>query len=820
MYHLDPESLALVDWSSPNSTLLYAADLQGPHGVTACEYTPGPGEVILYDAVLDWRTVTAIRTTRSTYSLDDRGPVPGPLPYRLLTPRPIARRSTWRDALRLPETFVRVETTDNAVLTSVRGPQADRAITTIMCTAAARRAPEPQQYLPQLVKTLYSIDNWKQATPVHQALADAVRAAEALDRQTRHKLGWGMPPRGRESRHCRACGRPPPNGKYRWRNRICTECRPPGEEQRLWVTEAGRQVHEQYPVPNCYPGQVCVAGEQLLAPPEKLEDVDFQSADVYISSGLVPGAQGKWFPLVQNGCFAQRQFHQLAGHDTPDDRRLKLVGYGFSGVRPTVCARTCYVGAKSMILRAMLRPKYEPEPGIWERVVQPYLRNYLPHFDDVERMSDAEWLASMPPNRRRPLSDAQVLFSATGWHKTYEWFHSFPKSEKGPAFKKGADPCIFYPATHANDRLIQGPHDVTHVIAGPWIKPCVGVLKRLWHENHYLFYGSTTPRKLQVWLERVATPGRVAFWTDLSAFDNSHNRQTWDTVHTIYRRFVRDDDFWTVLAAWESPKARMRDLKYEMNRVLNASGRDDTAFANGLLNGLATLLSFCAAWNRLPLELLSPEMIEAFGGVADISITGDDTLGFMDDPGTAWPDIAEAAKANLGRLGFTCKAVEASRNYCEAVYLGMRPLRVQNRWTWVKTLGRCLYKFGWRQDPRGDDQAWYLGVCEQVVKVCRNSPVLFDIAEHSLRLCPGAKRTPYQGELDRPWDLLNADFSYPAYDQQTIHDLCSAYPGPAGQLLLTPAAVQATIRDVRACRRLPVVLADPVVLSAIWADDL
>jgi hypothetical protein len=138
-------------------------------------------------------------------------------------------------------------------------------------------------------------------------------------------------------------------------------------------------------------------------------------------------------------------------------------------------------------------------------------------------------------------------------------------------------------------------------------------------------------------------------------------------------------------------------------------------------------------------------------------------------------------------------------------------------------LGRALYKFGWRCDPSGDNAAWYTGVCEQVVRVCKNAPILFDIAQRSLELRAGCRSTPYRGDRgdwDREWDLLNADFSYPDYDEQTLLDTASAYTDGEKGYLLTVDQIKRTIAHVRAVERLPVVLDDEVISLMIWADDL
>lgn len=178
------------------------------------------------------------------------------------------------------------------------------------------------------------------------------------------------------------------------------------------------------------------------------------------------------------------------------------------------------------------------------------------------------------------------------------------------------------------DRLINAPHDVTHVIAGPKIKPYMGWLKRQWTYDSVLFYGGTEPEKLLMWLRRATSQPRFVFWSDISMMDTSHCEESWDFVEHFYRQHLGDPVFRKVLGAWRVPHGTLGNLRYR-GRCMNASGRDDTALANALLNGVAMLLSVTAAWYQIEVKEVGIQHIHRISDELLLSVCGDDSLGWL-----------------------------------------------------------------------------------------------------------------------------------------------------------------------------------------------
>lgn len=832
-FHLCESAMSLYNFKRTGSAYLYAVESAGglitANGDNVIQVQHG-AEVLTYNTGPAYDTIRYVRSTRGRYELVDCGVLEGPVTYRLFLLNPRERFQTWRDMLRLPETFVRFERREQGRQKLAQCPNVGKTEVTIACTVAAAHLPEDERYIPNLLRVNYAANEWRVPQDPTTAVARAVAYHRCLSKDQWTRMGFGVTPQ--DPKACASCGRSPPEAPYRWRNRLCQECKPRGREQKYYVTTAGLHIWLNFDCGTAYPGQVCIPGEQFYPPQSKLDRIDWKSADLEIALELVsPTMQASPDFHCYQGRVAvmEHNYRQLMAHlfeqsaKNPGVCRLKLVGVGVSGCRPTVPARTIFIALKAVLTRAMLTPETVPEPGIFLDCFLPFMReHFLPLFRFLVRMMDEAWLSHMPARRRRPLTDACREYQENGLEKADLEFKSFPKSEKGPAFTvlNGT----LAPIQSCNDRLICGPSDKSHAVAGPWIRPALQVLKDFFNYKMPVFYASTCPRKLQNWLERVAQPGRRAIWLDLSCFDNSYSDQAWDLVELTYKQYVHDPDFWRVLAAWRKPKANCKGLFYQMRRTVNASGRDDTAYANGLLNSFVVTWSVVAAYVGCSVREVTWGLVMGLEGAIDMAYCGDDTLGFVTErQGMDWQDFSARVNKNIAAFGFWSKGLCSSHQYEKAVFLANRPLRVGGRWTWVKTLGRALYKMGWRMDPKGDDRAWYLGVCQQVTVACKNAPVYYDIAARVTAITAGCKVTPYRPErgLDQGrFDLLDSPLDYPNYDEQTLQDLASAYTCPEKGFMVTVADVKACIARVSLIRAIPVVLDDPFLKICMETDEM
>jgi hypothetical protein len=391
------------------------------------------------------------------------------------------------------------------------------------------------------------------------------------------------------------------------------------------------------------------------------------------------------------------------------------------------------------------------------------------------------------------------LYYSMGWNYKYGKFHSFIKDEFLPFFSKD-DMCLL-PLREFVARLINAPHDVTHVIAGPKIKPFLGWLKDQWRWDTNLFYGSTTPDKLHLWLQRATEQPRFVFWSDYSMFDSSHNEDTWEFVESFYSQYKHDVDFQRVLAAWRRPCGTLGDLKYQ-GRVMNASGRDDTALANAILNGVAMLLSVTAAWCKIPLEQVDKSHLLRMESELLLSVCGDDALGFLPvcDPLRARHFLHDC-KLNLTAFGFSAK-IFGSYRFEDAVYLGHRPLPINGVYYWSRTVGRCLYKLGWQSKPVGDPTAHMHGIMLMHKSCSLHVPVLSDIVRTWLLARSGTKVNPWTPDPNKPWETMG-EVAPDHYADDTIQAFASAYSVEQnafrGDLEQVRGAVTVTSSDVRDC---------------------
>lgn len=620
-----------------------------------------------------------------------------------------------------------------------------------------------------------------------------------------------------------SCGLDPPTESYRWKHRKCTKCAE-ALKRRGYITYAGYQVQANLEVPTCYPGMVSIQGEER--PPKKKKwdavqlngavEIDWTAARVRAEFGDRP----KRF-----SDFEKRDLDKL--RTPPPKFRIThtLAGIACSGARPMVSRQSAYNQAKALCGRVFLektkRPWGEgPCPGVWDWAWQ-FVDELLPAFE-TQRMTDTEWLDSMPGVRRRVLRLAMARYRGFGWQKSYEKFKAFVKTELLPGFgKAGGDLTRDF---EMMDRIIQGPHDVTHCIAGPWLKPLVKLLKAMW-TGEYIHYGSCGPESLHRYLQRLLDMGDgLYFWCDFTGFDTTHSRDTWAFMERLYRRAgVHDPDFWRVMEAWRAPAGRIGPFRYKAG-VMNASGRDDTALANGVLNGFATFLSVTAAVLKKPLRLLTLSDVRSMRGVAALSVCGDDSLGKV--PPIANDDLCrfrDEVSNNIAKFGFEAK-LEVSRDIGDAVYLGQRPYPTRKGWFWGKTIGRSTYKMGWVIDKGQDVMAHLTGIADMHVLCSSHVPVLSDLAKKIVELRQGAKRTPPELDPNKPWMWTYQ--SGVDYDDITIAHVARVYSklspglGDGEDYVVTPSDVRDLIEEIKGVRALPCVVGHRLWRRMIYADDL
>ena len=501
-----------------------------------------------------------------------------------------------------------------------------------------------------------------------------------------------------------------------------------------------------------------------------------------------------------------------------------LTGIGVSGAIPFMSAKTPYNAAKTLLCRLYAKqPQREwgvgPRPGAWA-IAAKFRHLLLPHLDSHE-LSFQDWLSSMPAHRKPALQRAHDEYERAGLRPHHKAFQSFVKSEILPGFRKAAG--VLMPATELVDRAIHGPHDVGHTLLGPVMKPKITALKKQWTSSSPVFYASVGPEPLHEFLQDLVAGQRQYFMADFTAFDMSYSDDCWDFVEYYYPHLTADQR--SVLQAWRRPRGTFGPLKYRA-RTVNASGRDDTALANGLLNGFASYLSAVAAWYEVALDELTEHHIRSAFTFIRLAVCGDDSLGWL--PACDEERMSRFRTAynfHITEFGFQAKLLTTPHPE-QCVFLAKRPIHTSRGWFWAPTIGRAIYKLGWTTVQGGRDlMAIQTGVAAMHAQCSRHVPILSDIAKRVRRLREGCRRTPVLPDPNRPWEwCLKGLFDY---DSEALASTARAYsfPSTAGYPVEFPQII--TVEDLRSAitaiegvERLPCIISHPVLSALVLLDDL
>jgi len=502
--------------------------------------------------------------------------------------------------------------------------------------------------------------------------------------------------------------------------------------------------------------------------------------------------------------------------DPPVRAGPRLGGVGFDGAIPFITSlgvKPCAEAVKYRVFKAF--PALV-DNGAFDAVDDLYLTPWLlGGFPDVVPMHAWEWIKSMQVSRRRKaLVRAAAQRLARGEpHPHIGSVSPFVKTENLPWFGivdgvPDVDACTYVA------RLIQAPHDETHLIAGPWLKRLTKALKVHWSADNWIFYASAAPEVLDGWLRRNSSSVSY-FWSDYSAFDATWSRRAWMTIEGIYRKLMPDapEEFWAVLDMWRCPKGRAlfrregAKLTYESEAMM-LSGRDDTACANAMLNGLAISLSFAAALAGKSVRDVTRADLNRASECVRIAVVGDDSLVCCDFEVGPY---AEAVVTGIRSFGLIAKAGVSNR-LCDVTFLGCMPYMTRSGLFWGPTIGRRLYKAFWQVDHSAPLPAWTHGVAQQL-SMWRCVPVLCDLGRRVCDLLSGqaiTRQSADEEHLHHYRDKATAD-----WDDLTVQWLADRYGGGVNMM-----SVARDVQRIGDIRRLPCVMHSEVFAVCIGQDEL
>ncbi len=557
--------------------------------------------------------------------------------------------------------------------------------------------------------------------------------------------------------------------RYRWKHRVCTACAG-ALRLRGFVTSLGEEASRGLQTCAGVSGLIYLRGVEMPPPLEKLREVKIPEGGLQIRAICAPrlpnpGKAG-WISVDKD------QLELLREPSKPVRWLACVPGFIVSGAPYLISAPTNYNRAKAVMCR-MYRFLEPAVPGLWPRLWLVSKGFFFPCIHSTpDEMDMEDWILSLPKCRQKPIRRALALYIENGWRRTYALFAAFLKLELLVAFEKKNG--ILVPLETMVDRLICAPHDVTHVIAGRKIKPYMQWLKQQWHEDHFLFYAGTKPEKAHHWLQVLVSRGPLFyFWSDFTMFDASHCDDTWDIIESLYEKYKTDVDFQRVLKAWRSPAGKIGDLRFS-GRVMNASGRADTAFANAILNGLASWCCATAAYCGLTLREVELEHLLGMTSVLSLTVTGDDALGALPLCGVdSQVGFLSKYRHLFTELGLKAK-VYGSERLEDAVYLAHRPLPVDGVWYWAKTIGRAFPKMGYKAEVKGDLRAHFAGICHMHIQCSPHVPILSDFAKAWLHSAGGVKHNCWQPDPNRPWQEWGR-IAPPYYDRTTVQAVARAY---------------------------------------------
>jgi len=500
-----------------------------------------------------------------------------------------------------------------------------------------------------------------------------------------------------------------------------------------------------------------------------------------------------------------------------------LVGLATSFKRPTRFVINQFNTVAGLKGRILCERPLESSPGLWRRLILNFVMDdWKPRYLDASTVGSTldisfrdTYLADLTPNDHDIIQSHFGPYTPTAWVSHFiprrksafavairQWLHEGAasyspghpftvvlKQEKGDA---GCGSECTWPEQNPRDLL--APFDLHHLIVGRYTK---AIFEDLCHKygditGPVVYAGHLKPHQIDDCINYrsdstgYSYDGRIFLETDFSQFDSSFTEEILRTFEDVYVAIGVPDEVMQVIRGWRVPTLETRVGVSARGRAMNASGRDDTALLNALVNIIA-----------------QKHVASRRSADTDMIIMGDDALLLSTSD-----DLVNLTNyfAELGLV------VKVKQNACcwFSVFLGRRPYPVAGRLYWGRTLGRALYKYAYCMDGSCNLQAWLLGLAQASLLSESHVPILSDHArlyERLLGRC--GKVTPYVSESYNSWIRTTIT---PSYDITTLHMVSTVY-----QISMDQITQHLTL--VAGIARLPYCVDDAVMLAITSLDE-
>lgn len=569
--------------------------------------------------------------------------------------------------------------------------------------------------------------------------------------------------------------------KFRWPSGICPACHKLGtaamtaKEADLWL--AFYSQHRAGYVPA--PGQ---SGPVLLHSPE-------------VRPVSLTPIQWKVKPVNTNVRLGYKLYTDL---ELRQRLPAQLLGVGLY-VLPSLMATTRANTFCAIRCRMAGLPKHAPLANAWPCAhallfVRRVLGNSRQKPERLRVLSFEDWVAAFPPQRRMELRRAWADWQrgATSWREAGRFSFLVKRELAGdntvPYYMtadagEGPRHASCSPASEPQDPVATGhfrldaagarlvaprglcaPHDAAHCIVGPTTRPALHALADIFsHDNPIFYCCGVVPRLLDRRLDQIASlSGWLYFEVDYSSYDQSIRSEALNTAMLFLADLgvdVRNSHLAEIMRRWAKPAGRSRCGLTFKGDYMNASGRDDTAFINGVCNISAlgvSLLRIVTGDGQTPntfagLLAMDDAALLAARECMHAMILGDDSFGAVPD---RFATALTCLPALLAEFGFEAK-FKVHKDVRQATFLGCRPWRTSHGWKWGRTPGRCVYKAHWAARPPKAAAAHLRGVSMGLQQAYPHVPVIKEFAAVGLRLTSGVVAAGLQ---DVGWSKWSQDY--------------------------------------------------------------